>query len=172
MALALIVCNGLAALALCAAIIGGLASARDFLPLEVYLQTHVLLAIFAAFLVLFGHSMTMFYFIGTGIRMKELVEEHEIKEDLITPTKRFKMRVFPWATMAMLMVMVTFIIGGGVDTGRVPSWAHLLLASTALVLHFAAVQKETQAISANVRLFDHLDAIVIARAEGNESEGA
>jgi hypothetical protein len=41
-----------------------------------------------------------------------------------------------------------------------------LLASSALVIHFAAVQKETQAISANVRLFDHLDAIVTAEAEG------
>lgn len=166
MALALIVCNLLAGLALCAAVLGGLTSARDLLPLEIYTRTHVLLAIFAAFLVLFGHSMTMFYFIGTGIRMKELVAEHEIQEDLITPTKIFKKRVFPFATMAMLVTMITFIIGGGVDTGRVPSWGHLLLALVATVLHFIAMQKEAVAISANVRLFDRLDELVVAKEGG------
>ena len=167
MALALIVFNFLASLALTAAILGGIASARGWLPIEVYTRTHVLLAIFAAFLVLFGHSMTMFYFIGTGVRMKELVAEHEVSEDLITPTKRFKMRVFPFATMAMLTTMVTFIIGGGVDTGRVPSLVHLGLALVALVLQFMAVQKENVAINANVRLFDHLDDIVVAKGGGS-----
>ena len=165
MALALIVTNFLAAMALTAAIIGGVASARGILPMEVYLQTHVLLAIFAAFLVLFGHSMTMFYFIGTGIRMKELVEEHGVDEDLITPTKRFKVRVFPFATMAILFTMVTFILGGGVDRGSLPSWVHLLLAVGAWLLHLIAIQKEAKAIHANVALFDHLDDIVVARAE-------
>ncbi len=163
MALALIVINFLASLALAAAILGGLVSAHGILGIEVDPRTHVLLALFAAIMLLFGHSMTMFYFIGTGIRMKELVAEHGVTEDLISPTVRFKARVFPFATMAMLVTMVAFIIGGGVDTGRHPSWVHLVVALMAFVLHSIAVQKELRAIHANVLLFEHLDAIVVAK---------
>jgi hypothetical protein len=163
MALALIVCNLLAALALVTAGVAGLESAHDFLPLDVYPRLHVMLALFASLLVLFGHSMTMFYFIGTGVRMKELVAEHRIEEDLITPTRRFKQRVFPWATLAMALTMVAFILGGGVDTGNLPSWIHLILALLAIGVNFVALQHEISGIHANVRLFDHLDALVVAR---------
>lgn len=166
MALALIITNFLAGVALVLATLVGLNAARGFLPFESYVQGHVLTAIFAAIMVLFGHCMTMFYFIGTGIRMKELVAEHKVQEDLVTPTKRFKARVFPFATMAMLLTMITFIVGGGVDTARVPGWVHLSLAVASIVLHFIAITKESQAIHANVRLFDHLDEIVVAKLEG------
>ncbi len=163
MALALIVWNFLAALALTAAAVAGIGSARDILPVDVYPRTHVTLALFGAVMMLFGHSMTIFYFVGTGVRMKELVAEHGITEDLVTPTKRFKMKVFPFATMAMLITMITFIIGGGVDTGTVPSWVHLALATVALILNFMAMNKELWAINANVRLFDHLELLVEAK---------
>ena len=165
MALALIVINFLASVALATATIAGMASAYGWM--EVHLRTHVLLAMFAAFLVLFGHSMTMFYFIGTGVRLKELVAEHAVhEEDLIRPTVRFKMRVFPITMLAILATIVTFILGGGVDTGSLPGWVHLILALAALTLQFLAIQKETWAIHANVRLFDRLDEILSAREGG------
>lgn len=167
MALALIVTNFLSAMALVAAIMAGLGSAYDFLPMTVHLRTHVLLAIFAAFMVLLGHSMTMFYFIGTGVRMKELVAEHAVtEEDLVYPTRRFKAKVFPFATMALLFTMITFILGGGVDRGSLPGWVHLIVAVAAMVLHFMAIQKEAWAIHANIKLFDRLDAILDARGGG------
>jgi hypothetical protein len=165
MALALIVINLLASVALATATIAGMASAYGWM--EVHLRTHVLLAMFAAISVLFGHSMTMFYFIGTGVRLKELVAEHTVQEeDLIRPTILFKMRVFPITMLAILATIVTFILGGGVDTGSLPGWVHLILALTALALQLAAVQKETWAIHANVRLFDRLEEILAARAGG------
>ena len=173
MALALIVLNALALLAFTVAIVAGLASAHPVIPVEVYPRTHVTVALSASILVLFAHCMTMFYFIGTGIRMKELVAEHGVTEDLVTPTKRIKGKVFPFATMALLATMVTFIIGGGVDTGQLPSWVHLLLALIAFALNYLAVSFEIRAINYNVRLFDRLEAIVVAEqapGEGAQAE--
>lgn len=165
MALALVVMQGLSVLAILTATIAGVASAHPFLPVEVHARTHVTLGLTAAMLVLFSHSMTMFYFIGTGVRMKELVAEHRVQEDLVTPTRVIKARVFPMMTWAILLTMVTFILGGGVDTGKIPGAIHLVLALGSTVLNYLAAAKATAAIFTNVRLFDRLDQIVVAQLE-------
>jgi hypothetical protein len=172
MALALIVLEGLSVVAIVVASVAGLVAAHALLPVAVSPRTHVVLALSGAIVILFAHSMTMFYFIGTGVRMKELVAEHRVREDLITPTRRFKARVFPWATMALLVTMVTFIVGGGVDTGKLPGWIHLILALGACVLNYVTALRAVLAIHANVRLFDHLDDLVVqARQAGGAPQG-
>ena len=165
MALALVVMQVLSVLAIVTATIAGVASAHPFLPVEVHARTHVTLGLTCAILILFSHSMTMFYFIGTGIRMKELVSEHRVEEDLVTPTRLIKAHVFPMMTMAILLTMVTFILGGGVDTGKIPGAIHLVLALGSMVLNYLAAAKAIAAIFANVRLFDRLDQIVVAQLE-------
>jgi hypothetical protein len=165
MALALVVLEGLSVLAIVTATIAGLASAHSFLPVVVHPRTHVTLALTCSILVLFSHSMTMFYFIGTGVRMKELVAEHHVQVDLVTPTRRIKATVFPLLTMAIVLTMITFILGGGVDTGKIPGVVHLVLALGATVLNYLAAVRSIAAIFVNVRLFDRLDQIVMAKLE-------
>src|ERR1043165_7313833 len=97
-----------------------------------HIQQHMLFGLFATFLVTLAQSMTMFYFIGTGNQVKDLVISHSITEGFVQRTKVFKAKVFPPALWAMLFTMATMILGGGVHTKIIPSWIHLLLASAAL----------------------------------------
>src|SRR5207237_7354827 len=78
------------------------------------LSQHVFFGLFTTFLVTLTQSMTMFYFIGTGKQVKDLVTGLPQGGALIQRTKIFKARVFPPALWAMLFTMATMIIGGGV----------------------------------------------------------
>jgi len=84
---------------------------------------HFLFGIFTTFLVTLAQSMTMFYFIGTGKHVKDLVANQPSGNDFIRRTKVFKAKVFPPALWAMLFTMATMILGGGVDTKCVRSLA-------------------------------------------------
>ena len=89
---------------------------------------HILWGFFATFLVTLSQSMTMFYFIGTGKYVKDLVANQPFGNEFIRRTKVFKAKVFPTALWAMLFTMATMILGGGVHTHMIPSWVHLGLA--------------------------------------------
>jgi hypothetical protein len=101
-------------------------------------QQHVLFGLFATFLVTLSQSMTMFYFIGTGKQVKDIVVDHSIVEGFVQRTKVFKAKFFPPAIWAMLFTMATMILGGGVHTRLIPSWVHLLLAAAALYFNLVA----------------------------------
>src|SRR5690349_22318270 len=86
------------------------------------ISQHIRFGFFSTFLVTLSQSMTMFYFIGTGKQVKDLVIDHSITEGYVQRTKVFKSRVFPPALWAMLFTMATFILGGGVHTKMIPGW--------------------------------------------------
>src|SRR5213080_1147848 len=89
------------------------------------ISQHFLFGFFATFLVTLAQSMTMFYFIGTGKHVKDLVSKQPSGNELIRRTKVFKAKVFPPALWAMLFTMAAMIVGGGVHTRMIPWWVHL-----------------------------------------------
>ena len=85
---------------------------------------HVLIALATSLLLLFSHCWIMFYLIGTGKAIKEAVADGGLSQELVEETKEFKNRSYPWLMAAMGLVMATFILGGGVDTGAIPGLVH------------------------------------------------
>src|SRR5688572_1439957 len=102
------------------------------------MQQHFLFGFFATFMVTFTQSMTMFYFIGTGKHVKDLVGNDSMANEFIQRTKRFKAQFFPPALWAMLLTMAAMIIGGGVHTRVIPPIVHSLLAAGALYFNIVA----------------------------------
>src|SRR6267143_6240748 len=100
-----------------------------FMVVKTTLAQHVLFGFFTTFLVTLTQSMTMFYFIGTGKQVKDLVANLPAGKEFIQRTKVFKARVFPPALWAMLFTMATMIVGGGVDTRVIPAFVHTVLAA-------------------------------------------
>lgn len=118
---------------------------------------HVYLALPSFLLGILGHSMTMFYFIGTGKVVREAVQEAGLEGDWIARTKEFKQQTFPAAMWAMGFIMATSILGGAVDTGHLAGWIHGLLGIGVLVTGARAVVAQTVCISSNLDLLDGLD---------------
>jgi len=64
------------------------------------------------------------------------------------------MKVSPAATYAMAILMVTFIMGGGVGSGSTPRWLHLTLSAASILLYLRAYWIEIRAMNENERLIE------------------
>ena len=122
-----------------------------FLADPVHASRHIFLAFTTTIIGLFSQSMTMFFFIGTG---KEIKEKSNGDAAIVQETKAFKSRVFPAAMWALLAIMVTFIMGGGVAHGQTPRWLHDALAFITLIVFGRAYWIEIRAMDENAKLME------------------
>ena len=126
--------------------------------------THVQWSIPITLLSIFTHAIIMFYFIGTGSRIKEVVKELKLDAQLYRRTLPFKARVFPLSMLTMGAVMGSYIIGGGTHTHFpwTPPWLHGLLALAAALLNGLLALREIVCISENLTLVDDVDHAVLS----------
>jgi hypothetical protein len=130
-----------------------------FSVVKATLPQHVLFGFFTTFLVTLSQSMTMFYFIGTGKQVKDLVASLPTGPQLVQRTKVFKAKVFPPSLWAMLFTMATMIIGGGVHTkvSWTPPILHAGLAVVSLYFNIVAFYKEAKYMIENNLLLEEVD---------------
>ena len=129
-------------------------SIGGFIATPGHVANHILLALVTVVLGLFSQSMTMFFFIGTGRQVKDKVKGGADESEVRQATRSLAMRVSPIATYAMVALMVTFIMGGGVASGKTPRWLHLSLSAATVLLYARAYWVEIQAMEANDRLME------------------
>ena len=126
------------------------------------IPSHVSWSIPITLLSIFTHAIIMFYFIGTGSRIKEVVKEFKLDTALYRRTLEFKARVFPMSMLTMGLVMAAYIIGGGAHTHFrwTPAWLHGLLSLAAAVFNILVALREVVCISDNLTLVDDVDQAV------------
>lgn len=126
--------------------------------------THVNWAIPITLLAIFSHAIIMFYFIGTGSRIKEVVKEFRLNVDLYRRTLVFKARIFPLSTLTMTLIMAAYILGGGAHTrfAWTPPLLHGLVALGAAILNTVLSLREVACISENLTLVDEVDEAVLS----------
>src|SRR5687767_9372341 len=112
---------------------------------------HIIVAVVTVVIGLFSQSMTMFFFIGTG---KELKDKSNMDAEVVQRTKTFKSKVFPTATYAMAVIMITFIMGGGVGSGRTPRWLHDALSLASLLMYARAYWVQIHVMQENASLME------------------
>ena len=112
---------------------------------------HIIVAIVTVVIGLFSQSMTMFFFIGSG---KELKEKSNQDATVVQRTRDFKSRVFPAAMWSMTAIMITFITGGGVGSGRTPVWLHDSLVVVTIILYARAYWIEINTMNENATLME------------------
>jgi hypothetical protein len=120
--------------------------------------SHIRFALFGLVVILFTHTMTLFYFVGTGSRIKKVVQEHGLAPELFRRTLAFKARLFPWLTFTPLVTMAAFIVGGAAHTRIWPAWIHGALALLSLGMNLITGAFALQCIASNVVLIEEVDA--------------
>lgn len=119
-----------------------------------HVAQHILFALVTVVVGLFSQSMTMFFFIGTGKELKEKVKGGGDEDAVVRQTKAFKSRVFPAAMYAIAVLMITFIMGGGVALGKTPRWLHQTLAIASVVMLGRAYWIQLRAMDENAKLME------------------
>ncbi len=125
---------------------------------------HVRLAIPAFIFGTMAHSMTMFYFIGTGKVVREAAAEHGLDGSWVEETRSYKRRTFGWATYTLGAIVLVPILGGAVDTGLLPAWVHGGLGVVTVAMAGWASYLEIVCISRNLTLLDRLERTLGERA--------
>ncbi len=128
------------------------------------LAQHFLFGFFTTFLVTLTQSMTMFFFIGTGKQVKDLVSSHPAGAEIIQRTKRFKAKVFPSALWAIMFTMATMILGGGVHTRAswTPPLLHAALGAAGLYFNLVAFWREAKYMMEHNMLMEEVDHLLTA----------
>jgi len=101
----------------------------------IFNANHPTFAILTIIIYLFTETLVIFFFVGTGVSVKEYTQEHKLDTQFHRRSIALKRRVYPPLLLNMLLVMVLFITGGAVDTHRLPGWAHGVLFLICIV-HF------------------------------------
>lgn len=150
MAITLVSIHLLATLGLAGTILAGYFLGHSGVSFEF----HFVLALISTLLALFAHCMTMFYFIGTGKILKDAAIERGFEKELrvIERTRRMKAETSGIATLAMVVIIVSFVIGGGSvprPNIAISPWIHGGAAILGLLLHLAAFRAEFRNLVAN-----------------------
>jgi hypothetical protein len=156
----LVILTGISALFFPVPVAMGWAASRGWISIP----SHVGLAIPFTLLSIFTHAIIMFYFIGTGSRIKEVVKEFHLDVELYRRTLPFKAKVFPLSMLTMALIMAAYILGGGAHTHFqwTPPWLHGWTALAAAALNIVLAVREVSCISENLTLVDDVDHAVFA----------
>ncbi len=119
-----------------------------------HVATHILVALVTVVIGLFSQSMTLFFFIGMGKQLKDKTQGGPDEDAVRKATRAMTMRVSPVATYAMVLLMITFIMGGGVATGKTPHWLHISLSIATVAMYGRAYWVELHAMMENATLME------------------
>lgn len=122
----------------------GVAMLQNFLDFRIFQANQVTFIILTSIVYLFTETLVIFFFVGTGVSVKEYTAEHKLKPDFHRQSIAIKRRVYPPQLLNMLIMMTVFILIGAVDTGRISVWVYRLLfmAGLAHFLHAKKIQHQ------------------------------
>jgi hypothetical protein len=140
--------------------LGGLVATTVFGLLGTDVARHISFGIFSTLITLLAHSMMMFYLIGKGKAVKDAMAEHSLTGDYYRRIALARKPVFSVATFAMVVTMITAILGASVDTGMLPPILHGTIGYGAVACNLAALKIEIDALSASSRIVDEVNRLL------------
>ena len=95
-----------------------------YLQFEFIGANHIEFALISSIFYMFTESLIMFYFIATGKKIKEYINDNNCEIELYRKVIKMKMKLFPHVTLNMVVIGAVFILGGAVHNGAFSAWAH------------------------------------------------
>src|SRR5436190_15267393 len=111
------------------------------------LSRHILVGIFSTMICLLAHSMMMFYFLGKGKAVREAAAEGGLSKEFERKIAILRKPVFSIGTLAMILTIITALLGASVDTGMLPAGVHGVVAYSCLALNLFALRVEINALT-------------------------
>ena len=111
----------------------GIIFLQSFMPFFVFKASPMSFLILTCIVYLFTETLVIFFFVGTGVSVKEYMLEHKITGNFHKRLIALKRIMYPPQLLNILILMTAFIFYGAADTGKIPVWVYrtLLLAGIA-----------------------------------------
>jgi hypothetical protein len=100
---------------------------QGLLKFHIFAANHVTFMILASIFYTFTETLVIFFFVGTGVSIKEYSQAHKLSTDFQKRSLAIKRKVYPPLLLNMLFMIILFIMVGAVDTNRVSLWIYLAL---------------------------------------------
>lgn len=113
--------------------------AQSVLHFPVLKAGHLTFMLLTSIIYLFTETLIIFFFVGTGVSIKEYTQTHKLDPTYHKRSLGIKFRVYPPLLLNILLMIIIFILVGAVDTYRVPAVVYQTLFVAAL-LHFSKVK--------------------------------
>lgn len=108
---------------------------QSFLPFPVFKASPMSFLILTSIVYLFTETLVIFFFVGTGVSVKEYMLEHKVYGNFHQRMIALKRVMYPPQMLNLLILMTAFILYGAADTGKISIWIYrgLLLIG---IVHF------------------------------------
>ena len=98
--------------------------AQSIVPFKVISASPLSFLILTSIIYLFTETLVMFFFVGTGVSVKEYMLEQKIHGDYHKRSIAIKRRIYPPQMLNLLILMMAFILFGAADTHKIPAWIY------------------------------------------------
>jgi len=126
------------------------------------LSRHITIGIFSTMVNLLAHSMMMFYFLGKGRAVREAAEEGGLSREFERRIMVLRKPVFSIGTLAMVVTIITALVGASVDTGILPAGVHGVIAYSCLAINLGALKVEVGALTESGRIVSEVNQLLNA----------
>lgn len=101
-----------------------LTAAQGYFQFSILNANHPTFALLTVIVYLFTETLVIFYFVGTGVSIRDYTELKKLPLGFRRQSLSVKKRLYPPTLLNMTLVMAQFISGGAVATGRLEGWIH------------------------------------------------
>ena len=116
-----------------------LAFVQSFFHFPIYHANHVTFIIFTSILYSFTETLVIFFFVGTGVSVKEYTQRHKLDTHYHRRSIEIKRRVYPPLLLNMLFMIILFVLVGAVDTRRVAAGIYQLF-FLGCIMHYVYIK--------------------------------
>ena len=91
---------------------------------DIYNANYISFSFVSTILYMFTQTLIMFYLIGAGKKVKELIIEYKLDTGIYDEVIKIKRELFPGLTLNILFIGTAFVLGGGVQTKVLSKYWH------------------------------------------------
>ncbi|MBL8013632.1 MAG: hypothetical protein JNN05_07265 [Candidatus Omnitrophica bacterium] len=107
--------------------------AQSFYPFKIIHASALSFLILTSIIYLFTETLIMFFFVGTGVSIKEYMLEQKIYGDFHQRSIGVKRRVYPPQLLNLLILMIAFILFGAADTQKISPWLYRAVLAVGII---------------------------------------
>lgn len=123
---------------------------------DIYNANYISFSFISTILYMFTQSAIMFYFIGAGKKIKEIILENNLDKKIYQEVLDIKSDLFPPLTMNILIVGTAFVLGGGVQTKVLSKYWHYFIFYIGLLHYIKVIVLQHRSLVKNSKILSEI----------------